>query len=39
MAASFDESQQDHLVRSEERDGWLCRAEFLAKTIFEIVLE
>ena len=39
MAASFGESQEDPLVRSGERDGWLCRAEFLAKTSFEIVSE
>ena len=35
----LSESQSDHLARSGEPDGWLCRAEYLAKTSFEIVLE
>ena len=33
------ESQWDHLVRNRERIGWLFKAEFAAKTNFEIVLE
>ena len=35
----LSECQKDHLVRNRKQVGWLCGAEVVAKTNFEIVLE
>ena len=39
MAGSFGESQKDHLVRSGERDGWVCKRQNLQLSQAGIVLE